>query len=46
MHLLHLGIYSDFTAQMNCGPDFQLIMIQRAICIHYTITKAVGFKTF
>ena len=38
-----------FTAQMNCGPDFQLIRIHRAICFHsiqHIITKMVGFKAF
>lgn len=38
-----------FTAQMNCGPDFQLIRIHRAIGFHsilHIITKMVGFKAF
>lgn len=38
-----------FTAQMNCGPDFQLIRIHRAICFHsirHIITEVVGFKAF
>lgn len=50
LHIYYILEYIPiFTAQMNCGPHFQLIRIHRAICFHriqHIITKVVGFKAF